>query len=142
MIVFWNIHSSMWRRIPPRLVAALCSPSVAPASLKPVSRFAFAPQGFATARTHSIIRMRPVLARQLTTASIRDVDAMWAAAKTGFERFLPKNGTPKGAKTDTNKSRDEDKDGDNEKDKDDGDKKNEPPAPHVLMGAAVVALLL
>jgi len=133
-----HLHCSMWRRIPSRLVADLCSPSAPPASLS--RPFGFAPQGFATARTNSILRMQPILARQMATASSRDVDAMWAAAKNGFERFLPKNGTPTGAKADS-KSREEDKNSEDGKDKDD-EKKNEPPAPHILMGAAVVALLL
>jgi hypothetical protein len=85
--------------------------------------------------------MQPILARQLATASSRDVDAMWATAKKGFERFSPKNGTPTGAKADS-KSREEDKDSEDDGKDKDGEKKNEPPAPHILMGAAVVALLL
>ena len=134
-----HLHCSMWRRIPSRLVAALCSPSAAPTSISRPLRFA--PQGFATARSNSILRMQPILARQLATASSRDVDAMWATAKKGFERFSPKNGTPTGAKADS-KSREEDKDSEDDGKDKDGEKKNEPPAPHILMGAAVVALLL
>jgi hypothetical protein len=134
----------MWRRIPSRLVATLCSPSAAPAALSHGSRHycAFSHQSFAAARTSSIPRMQTVLTRQLATASSRDVDAMWVAAKKGFERFMPKNGTPTGAKAETDRSRDDDNDNDKDKDKGDGEKKNEPPPPHILMGAAVVALLL
>jgi AFG3 family protein len=83
--------------------------------------------------------MQPFLARKLATASSREVDAMWQAAKKGFERFMPKNGTPSGSKAES-KARDEDSNDD--KEKGDGEKKNEPPPPHVLMGAAIVALLL
>jgi hypothetical protein len=119
-------------------VAALCSPSASPSLSRPLR---FAPQGFAAARSNSILRMQPILARQLATASSRDVDAMWATAKKGFERFSPKNGTPTGAKADS-KSREEDKESEDDGKDKDGEKKNEPPAPHILMGAAVVALLL
>jgi AFG3 family protein len=130
----------MWRRIPSHLASALSSASTSRASLNHGARhFAVAAQGLSSFRTGSLVRMQPVLARQLATASTRDVAAMWAAAKKGFERFAPKNGTPSGSKADA-KSRDQERD--DEKDNGDGEKKNEPPAPHILMGAAVVALLL
>jgi hypothetical protein len=90
----------MLRRIPFSLVAAFRSPTISSVSMSHGGHFLTVPHG-SIVNTASFTRLQPVLARRLAFASSREVDAMWIAAKKGFERFMPKNGTPSGSKAES-----------------------------------------